>query len=285
MTPRPLVLLALTGLLASQTALAASVTDFHALAKKCAPSVSSETLAPLVKVESHFNPYAIGVVGGRLARQPANKEEAVATAKALEAAGHKFSAGMGQVFRGNWAAYGLTADTVFEPCGNLRASSGIFESCHVRAKEEFPNEQLALQAAYSCYYSNNFTTGFKPDFAGQPSYVEKVLLSAAELQNQPAPTVQAIPFIPNKAEEGVASQQTAPQAPKKPVGPEQVVFDGTATAPKPAPDPVAADEPVKLSAQPAEQPAPAPAVPAEPSPYVYSPQTSESQDAPSAMVY
>lgn len=284
MTKNPLIYLALTGLLASQTALAAPATDFHALAKKCAPGVSSQTLAPIVKVESHFNPYAIGVVGGRLERQPANKEEAVATAKALDAAGHKFSAGMGQVFRGNWAAFGLTAETVFEPCGNLRASSGIFESCHTRAKAEFPNEQLALQAAYSCYYSNNFTTGFKADFAGQPSYVQKVMLSAAELENQPAPTVQPIRFIPNKAEEGGAVKPASIQAPAKPPAPEQVVFDQAAPSVKAAPAPVAADEPVKLTAQPVAAPA-ATAAPAEPSPYVYAPAPSEPQAGPSAMVY
>nr|AGH89263.1 VirB1-like conjugal transfer protein [uncultured bacterium] len=274
--------------MASQTALATPVTDFHALAKKCAPGVPSETLAPIVKVESHFNPYAIGVVGGRLARQPANKEEAVATAKALEAAGHKFSAGIGQVFRGNWAAFGLTAETVFDACGNLRASSGIFESCHTRAKAEFPNEQLALQAAYSCYYSNNFTTGFKPDFEGQPSYVDKVLLSAAELENQAAPAVQPIPFIPAKATPGSASKPVAVPAPKKPVGPEQVVFDPAPApvAPAQAPTPALPDEPVKLSAEPQAPPAPKPAaVPESPSPYVYAPENSESQDAPSALVY
>lgn len=285
MTTRPLIYLALTGLLASQAALAAPATDFHALATKCAPGVSSQTLAPIVKVESHFNPYAIGVVGGRLERQPANKEEAVATAKALDAAGHKYSAGMGQVFRGNWAAYGLTTETVFEPCGNLRASSGIFESCHTRAKAEFPNEQLALQAAYSCYYSNNFTTGFKPDFAGQPSYVQKVMLSAAELESQPAPTVQAIRFIPAKAKEDGANSPASIQAPAKPPAPEQVVFDGVPAPSKPAPAPVAADEPVKLTAQPLTAPTPAPAAPAEPSPYVYAPEPSASQDSPSAMVY
>lgn len=277
--------LAISAFLASQTTFAMPATDFHALAKKCAPGVPSETLAPIVKVESHFNPYAIGVVGGRLARQPANKEEAVATAKALEAAGHKFSAGIGQVFRGNWAAFGLTAETVFDACGNLRASSGIFESCHTRAKAEFPNEQLALQAAYSCYYSNNFTTGFKPDFAGQPSYVDKVLLSAAELEKQPTPTIQPIPFIPSKSTQSSTSKPVALPEPKKPTGPEQVVFEQAPalTAPAQAPTPALQDEPVKLSA---EQPVPKPAaVPESPSPYVYAPENSESQDAPSALVY
>ena len=38
----------------------------------------------VMRVESSFNPYAIGVVGGRLERQPRNLPEAVATARMLE---------------------------------------------------------------------------------------------------------------------------------------------------------------------------------------------------------
>ena len=267
-------------------AFAATVTDFHALAQQCAPGVPSETLAPIVKVESHFNPYAIGVVGGRLERQPRNHAEAVATAKALETAGLKFSAGIGQVFYGNWAAYGLTAETVFDACGNLRASSAIFQSCLTRAKAAFPSEHVALQAAYSCYYSNNFSTGFKPDFEGQPSYVEKVLASAAELQNQQPPEVKPIPFIPaaqGQAQKPKASPASAEPAPRKPVGPEQVVFDPLpAAAPAAAarPEP-AASEPVKVTATTPEQASSADQA----SPYVYAPGNAAPADATSALVY
>lgn len=282
MTLPALTALGFAGLLASQSAFATSAADFYALARNCDLSVPIKALAPIIKVESHFNPYAIGVVGGRLARQPTTKEEAIATAKSLEAAGHKFSAGIGQVYRGNWAAYGLTADTVFEPCKNLRASSGIFESCHVRAKAEFPDEELARQAAYSCYYSNNFTTGFKPDFLGQPSYVDKVMLSAVMLENQPTPTVQAIPFIPNKATVETSSPTLLSQAVKKPVGPEQVVFDSNSS---PTPVSAATSEPVKLTAKLAVQPAPTPIPPAELSPYVYSSQAVESQVSAAELVY
>ena len=43
----------------------------------------------VMRVESSFNPYAIGVVGGRLERQPRNLPEAVATARMLEKNGFK----------------------------------------------------------------------------------------------------------------------------------------------------------------------------------------------------
>ncbi|MGP5829257.1 transglycosylase SLT domain-containing protein [Pseudomonas aeruginosa] len=44
--------------------------DFMVLAQQCAPTVAPQTMAAVVQVESSFNPYAIGVVGGRLQRQP-----------------------------------------------------------------------------------------------------------------------------------------------------------------------------------------------------------------------
>ena len=47
-------------------------------------------------VESDANRYAIGVVGGRLLRQPASLEEAIATARSLETQGYNFSVGVAQ---------------------------------------------------------------------------------------------------------------------------------------------------------------------------------------------
>ncbi|KPY67968.1 hypothetical protein ALQ90_200189 [Pseudomonas savastanoi pv. savastanoi] len=50
---------------------------FLALAMQCAPSIHPATLTPIVKTESSFNPYAIGVVGKVLPRQPQSLDEAV----------------------------------------------------------------------------------------------------------------------------------------------------------------------------------------------------------------
>ena len=40
--------------------------DFDQVAKQCAPNVAVATLRAMAQVESGFNPFAIGVVGGRL---------------------------------------------------------------------------------------------------------------------------------------------------------------------------------------------------------------------------
>lgn len=148
--------------------------DFNAIAQQCAPAVHPTTLQAVVRTESGFNPYAIGVVGGRLVRQPTSRDEAVATARALEAQGWNFSMGLGQVNRTNLARYGLDLESAFDPCANLRAGAAILSDCYTRASARMGSGQQALRGAFSCYYSGNFRTGFKAD-AGHSSYVQRVV--------------------------------------------------------------------------------------------------------------
>ena len=194
--------------------------EFIALAQQCAPTVAPQTMAAIVNVESSYNPYAIGVVKGRLQRQPKNIQEAVATAKALAAAGWNFSIGIAQVNRYNLPKYNLTYEQGFEPCSNLWAGSKILEGCFIRADNNQRTQQEALKAAISCYYSNNFTRGFKPDVRGKPSYVEKVVASAEE-------PIRVIPVVP-------ASQTTK-------------------TKPQPKPEPPTTEPPVQLKKLPSTE--------------------------------
>lgn len=155
--------------------------DFQALMQQCAPEVHPDTMAKVVRVESSFNPFAIGVVGGKLERQPRTKEEAIATAQALDKAGWNFSVGIGQVNKYNLPKFGLSLDEAFDSCKNLAAGAQILKDCYQRANGAgITAGQPALEAAFSCYYSGNFRRGFVPDFPGQPSYVQKVLASAGQ---------------------------------------------------------------------------------------------------------
>ena len=146
----------------------------EALVLACAPLIAPDTAHALITVESHGNPYAIGVVAGKLVRQPRNLPEAVATARALEAGGWNYSVGLGQINKANFARYGLTVQSAFAPCGNLKAMQGILGDCFGRASQRAAT-QAALRQAFSCYYSGNFQTGF------QHGYVQRVV--AAWSQN------------------------------------------------------------------------------------------------------
>ncbi len=152
--------------------------DLAALLLSCAPLVASDTARALIRVESGGNPFAIGVVGGALVRQPANLAEAVATAAALEAAGWNYSVGLGQINKRNFQRYGLRLETAFEPCPNLAAMRGILGECFARASRRAP-KQTALRDAFSCYYSGNFVTGH------QHGYVAKVLAAWSSRTAQP----------------------------------------------------------------------------------------------------
>ena len=148
---------------------------FLALTLACAPQVHAGTARALVSVESAFNPWAIGVVGGALARQPRHRAEALATAKALQADGWNFSVGLAQINVGNFERLGLTLDSAFEPCMNLMAMQTVLAECFDRARAPDSNppvDQSALRHALSCYYSGNFATGFRH------GYVRKVLVAA-----------------------------------------------------------------------------------------------------------
>ncbi len=129
-------------------------------------SVPNEVMHHVVQVESAFNPYAIGVVGGRLVRQPRNLPEALATVRMLEGRGFNFSIGLAQVNRYNLGKYGLNSyEKAFEPCANLTAGSKILAECYHRAGGDWGK-------SFSCYYSGNFQTDF------HHGYVDKVIVAA-----------------------------------------------------------------------------------------------------------
>ncbi len=159
---------------------------FLSLALACAPQVHSDTARALVQVESDFNPWAIGVVGGALERQPRTQAEALATARSLQAAGWNFSVGLGQINVGNFRRLGLTIETAFEPCANLAAMQTVLTDCFVRAQAVSPDtrsDQPALRHALSCYYSGNLSTGL------QLGYVRRVAIASSALSRPILPAL------------------------------------------------------------------------------------------------
>lgn len=158
--------------------------EFIDMARQCAPTVDVRAMHALVKTESSFNQFAIGVVEAPLTRQPRSLAEALATVEQLERKGYNYSVGYAQVNKHNFKKYGLTRTTAFDACTNLRVGGSILERCFVATRSRYPHPQQGLRAALSCYYSGNFTRGFQPDQPGQLSYVDRVIGNA--LPQQPA---------------------------------------------------------------------------------------------------
>ncbi|CRD58072.1 lytic transglycosylase domain-containing protein [Stenotrophomonas thermophila] len=125
-------------------------------------AVSMDVMQHVINVESSRNPYAIGVVGGALVRQPKALDEALATVRMLEEKGYNFSIGLAQVNRYNLGKYGLDSyEKAFQQCPNLQAGSRILAECYKRSGGDWGK-------SFSCYYSGNFETGFRH------GYVQKI---------------------------------------------------------------------------------------------------------------
>lgn len=146
-------------------------------------AVPKEVIQHVVHVESSRNPFAIGVVGGYLARQPRSLEEALAAVQQLKREGYNFSVGIAQVNRYNLAKYGLASYAeAFEVCANLKAGSRILRECYDRAQD--------WGKAFSCYYSGNFVTGF------HHGYVQKIFASMRKAQYGLSGQLEPVRVIP-----------------------------------------------------------------------------------------
>lgn len=151
---------------------------FVALSTLCAPLVHPDTARAIVATESTFNPHAIGVVAGSLERQPRNVEEALATAQALLSQRREFSVGLAQISVHNLDRFGLSLADGFDSCKNLGAMQVVLTECFERAASN-STAQDDLRRALSCYYSGNFTTGFRH------GYVNRVVSNAQKTARAP----------------------------------------------------------------------------------------------------
>lgn len=168
--------------------------DFTTLAQACAPDVSPPTMAAIVRVESDFNPYAIGIVHGHLVRQPRSLDEAIATVHVLERAGYDYSVGLAQINRRHFSDYGMTPISAFQPCRNLAAGADILSRCFAQARAITTGPQQALQASLSCYASGNFVTGYRI------GYVQRVVADAGKQGSPRIPAIDPkapIQFVPD----------------------------------------------------------------------------------------
>lgn len=206
-------------------------------------AVPAQVMHHVVRVESSFNPYAIGVVGGRLVRQPKNLSEALSTVRMLESRGYNFSLGLAQVNRYNLQRYGLGSyERAFEPCSNLLAGSQILAECYRRSGADWGK-------SFSCYYSGNFTTGFRH------GYVQKIYASMRQGRDvEETPAGPAIEVVSRQARRTV------------PVSRFPLYTDNAAPVPVPEGPAVAADLPIQSPVAPSRaQRVPSRIVPSTPS--------------------
>lgn len=139
-----------------------------ALATACAPQVAPQTLLAIVRVESGFDPLAIGVNGApKIKPRPRSAEEATTAARALIRAGRSIDLGLTQLNSRNLAALGITIDQAFDPCRNLAAAARLLQANYAASLAEQPSGQPALRAALSRYNTGHATRGLSNGYVAK----------------------------------------------------------------------------------------------------------------------
>lgn len=163
-----------------------SASGLDELIRQCAPMIHPNTMKAVVTVESSKNPFAVGVVGGALSRQPKTLEEAIGVVKMLESESFNYSVGISQVNKYNLKRLGLDIKSAFDPCENLKGGGTILQECYERALKSGMTKDAALRAALSCYYSGDFWRGERL------GYVNKVMVAADRPGGKKEPPIRIV---------------------------------------------------------------------------------------------
>lgn len=146
--------------------MALDATVLATLLQTCAPNVAPATMVAIIQVESHGDPYRIGInSGATLRRQPTSAADAIATARSLLRRGADFDAGLMQINSANFSRLGLTPETLFDPCTNLSAGARVLGDNYGRARDAGHNDPL--QAAISEYNTGSRSRGLQNGYVGR----------------------------------------------------------------------------------------------------------------------
>lgn len=130
------------------------------LVQRCAPDVHPTTMMTVLKHESVFQPYVIGVNGKpRQTFVFATQAEAAQKARELIAAGKSIDMGLGQITSANLAPLKLTPETVFDPCTNIAAAAKVLTEAYTRTSARAQDVRTALDGALSIYNTGNPARG------------------------------------------------------------------------------------------------------------------------------
>jgi type IV secretion system protein VirB1 len=130
--------------------------DLSALLRECAPVIEPALAARLVKRESSFNPYAIGLDGRAVLKpQPQSLQEAVEVAEKLIKQGQGFSVGMSQLHISNVRRFRITWRQAFDPCTNLKFGQSLLQHYHTQAVRAGFSGDAAVFVALRGYNSGD----------------------------------------------------------------------------------------------------------------------------------
>lgn len=138
------------------------------LLSQCAGTVSPVLMAALVRTESAWNPFAIGMDSAQgSVSQPTSRDEAIAVAKRLLAEGRRFSVGLAQIHVSNVQSHRLTWEQAFDPCVNLGLGQRILWDFYRQATRSGYWGVSAVWAALRGYNSGGVHRAVSNDYANR----------------------------------------------------------------------------------------------------------------------
>jgi type IV secretion system protein VirB1 len=127
--------------------------------------VHPDTMRAVVAVEGG-GPLAINVNGiGQ--QHPKTLPEAIAMTRRYMALGYSVDTGWMQVNSRNFPALGLTPETAFDDCANMRAGATVLNENYGWAARTLGPGQAALAAALSAYNTGSFSRGFSNGYVAR----------------------------------------------------------------------------------------------------------------------
>jgi type IV secretion system protein VirB1 len=141
-----------------------------ALIRHCAPAVAPSTMTAIVQVESGGDSLAIGDNTTRRSYYPHDRATAERLARRLLGAGHLLDIGIAQIDSMNFAGFGVTLHTIFDPCINLSVGARILSADYTFAAQRYGDGQVALRHAIGMYNTGRLNGGAR--------YIARVLAAA-----------------------------------------------------------------------------------------------------------
>lgn len=177
----------------------------------CSINTHADTVRAVIDVESRGNPLAINVNGRMKLRKARDAADAAQLARYAIGLGYSVDMGLMQVNSRNLAKVGLTPETVFDACNNIKAGTMILSGNYSRAIVMHGEGQAALRASLSAYNTGNMTRGFRNGYvaryyAGRPY---SVIALASSIGVTPRAPEVADPFT---AGSSVFTRKEAPDA-------------------------------------------------------------------------
>ena len=110
--------------------------DLPSLILSCTAAIAPEVMSAIIDAESGGD--GLLITAGEERFHPEDEQAAIALAREMTAAGRRLHLGLAQMSSDGLSHYGLTLETVFDPCESLRAAEIAVMEGYVAAYQVAP---------------------------------------------------------------------------------------------------------------------------------------------------